>query len=265
MAEPVDAPPARSGRRSWRDLGATSAERGVLPRARSGGRPCCTSPRRVADRGGLVDWVDARRRSRPVLAHGRPGRGRPLRVRRGRTAPVTLSRRRSPAYRRSRVARTPDGPPPPPTVQRLRVHYAKRGRLRFSSHRDFQRAFERALRRAAVPMAYSAGFSPHPQGQLRRRGADRRRQRGRVPRDRAGRALRPGAAAGRPGRLAARRPGRARGGRGRAAAGERQGREPRRPAGGLGLGGPAGRGRAGGRRGPRWRRSWRSSGPRCPG
>jgi radical SAM-linked protein len=60
------------------------------------------------------------------------------------------------------VARTPDGPPPPPTVQRLRVHYAKRGRLRFSSHRDFQRAFERALRRSAVPMAYSAGFSPHP-------------------------------------------------------------------------------------------------------
>jgi radical SAM-linked protein len=42
------------------------------------------------------------------------------------------------------------------------VHYAKRGRLRFSSHRDFQRAFERALRRSAVPMAYSAGFSPHP-------------------------------------------------------------------------------------------------------
>lgn len=60
------------------------------------------------------------------------------------------------------MTRTPEGPPPPPTVQRLRVRYAKRGRLRFSSHRDFQRAFERALRRAAVPMAYSAGFSPHP-------------------------------------------------------------------------------------------------------
>ena len=44
-------------------------------------------------------------------------------------------------------------------VQKLRVHYAKRGRLRFSSHRDFQRALERALRRAEVPMAYSAGFS----------------------------------------------------------------------------------------------------------
>jgi radical SAM-linked protein len=47
-------------------------------------------------------------------------------------------------------------------VQRLRIRYAKRGRLRFTSHRDIQRAFERALRRAAVPMAYSAGFSPHP-------------------------------------------------------------------------------------------------------
>ena len=60
------------------------------------------------------------------------------------------------------VARTPDGPPAAPTVQRLRVQYAKRGRLRFSSHRDFQRAWERALRRADVPIAYSAGFSPHP-------------------------------------------------------------------------------------------------------
>lgn len=49
-----------------------------------------------------------------------------------------------------------------PVVQRVRMHYAKRGRLRFSSHRDFQRALERALRRAEVPMAYSAGFSPHP-------------------------------------------------------------------------------------------------------
>ena len=49
-----------------------------------------------------------------------------------------------------------------PPVQRLRVRYAKRGRARFTSHRDFSRAFERALRRAGVPMAYSSGFSPHP-------------------------------------------------------------------------------------------------------
>ena len=47
-------------------------------------------------------------------------------------------------------------------MQRLRIRYAKRGRARFTSGRDFGRAFERALRRAAVPMAYSSGFSPHP-------------------------------------------------------------------------------------------------------
>ncbi|SDJ05960.1 radical SAM-linked protein [Frankineae bacterium MT45] len=58
--------------------------------------------------------------------------------------------------------RVPEGPPPPPIVQRVRLRYAKRGRLRFTSHRDFARAFERALRRGNVPMAYSAGFSPHP-------------------------------------------------------------------------------------------------------
>ncbi|WP_309648746.1 TIGR03936 family radical SAM-associated protein [Nocardioides sp.] len=49
-----------------------------------------------------------------------------------------------------------------PPVQRLRIRYAKRGRLRFSSHRDFSRAFERAIFRARVPMAYSSGFNPHP-------------------------------------------------------------------------------------------------------
>ncbi len=50
----------------------------------------------------------------------------------------------------------------PPPVQRLRVRYAKRGRLRFTSHRDFSRAFERAVFRARIPMAYSSGFNPHP-------------------------------------------------------------------------------------------------------
>ena len=58
--------------------------------------------------------------------------------------------------------REPEGPPPAPAVQKLRIRYAKRGRLRFSSTRDFQRALERALRRADVPMAFSAGFHPHP-------------------------------------------------------------------------------------------------------
>lgn len=49
-----------------------------------------------------------------------------------------------------------------PPVQRLRLRYAKRGRLRFTSHRDFSRSFERAVFRARIPMAYSSGFNPHP-------------------------------------------------------------------------------------------------------
>ena len=53
-------------------------------------------------------------------------------------------------------------PQQPPPVQRLRLRYAKRGRLRFTSHRDFSRAFERAVFRARIPMAYSSGFNPHP-------------------------------------------------------------------------------------------------------
>lgn len=59
------------------------------------------------------------------------------------------------------MSRTPDREYVAP-VARYRLRYAKRDRARFASHRDFQRSFERALRRAGVPMAYSAGFNPHP-------------------------------------------------------------------------------------------------------
>lgn len=57
----------------------------------------------------------------------------------------------------------PDHPNPSATpVQTVRLRYAKRGRLRFASHRDVARVFERALRRAGVPMALSQGYSPRP-------------------------------------------------------------------------------------------------------
>jgi len=52
--------------------------------------------------------------------------------------------------------------PQKPAVQHLVVRYAKRGKMRFASHRDVARAFERGVRRAGLPIAYSAGFSPHP-------------------------------------------------------------------------------------------------------
>jgi radical SAM-linked protein len=34
--------------------------------------------------------------------------------------------------------------------------------MRFASHRDIARAVERGVRKAGLPIAYSAGFSPHP-------------------------------------------------------------------------------------------------------
>jgi radical SAM-linked protein len=57
----------------------------------------------------------------------------------------------------------PEAPNPQlPIVQKLRIRYAKRGRLRFTSHRDFARAFERAVRRSGIPIGHSSGFTPHP-------------------------------------------------------------------------------------------------------
>jgi radical SAM-linked protein len=47
-------------------------------------------------------------------------------------------------------------------VQKLRLRYAKRDRLRFTSHRDVARVLERAVRRSGIPIAFSAGFTPHP-------------------------------------------------------------------------------------------------------
>ena len=45
---------------------------------------------------------------------------------------------------------------------RVRVRYRKQGRLRFIGAIDVGRIWERALRRADLPIAYSEGFSPHP-------------------------------------------------------------------------------------------------------
>lgn len=44
----------------------------------------------------------------------------------------------------------------------LRLKYTKNGKIRFTSHRDVARIWERSLRIANVPMVYSEGFSPRP-------------------------------------------------------------------------------------------------------
>ncbi|MEX2245502.1 MAG: TIGR03936 family radical SAM-associated protein [Dehalococcoidia bacterium] len=48
-------------------------------------------------------------------------------------------------------------------VQRLRVTFTRGEDLKFITHLDLMRFWERALRRAGVPVAYSEGFTPHAQ------------------------------------------------------------------------------------------------------
>jgi radical SAM-linked protein len=51
---------------------------------------------------------------------------------------------------------------PPKTRQRLRITFAKGEPIKYISHLDLMRTWERALRRAQVPLAYSEGFNPRP-------------------------------------------------------------------------------------------------------
>lgn len=47
-------------------------------------------------------------------------------------------------------------------MPRYRMMYAKEGPARYISHLDLLRAFERAARRAGLPLAFTLGFNPHP-------------------------------------------------------------------------------------------------------
>jgi radical SAM-linked protein len=46
--------------------------------------------------------------------------------------------------------------------RRVRFRFTKTGKIRFTSHRDVARMWERALRRSRLPVGLSQGFSPHP-------------------------------------------------------------------------------------------------------
>ncbi len=47
-------------------------------------------------------------------------------------------------------------------MQRLRISFGRGEEIKFLSHLDLMRLWERALRRVGLPVAYSEGFSPHP-------------------------------------------------------------------------------------------------------
>jgi len=48
-------------------------------------------------------------------------------------------------------------------VHRLRIRFSRGQGVKFISHLDIMRLWQRALHRAGMPLAYSEGFSPHPQ------------------------------------------------------------------------------------------------------
>ena len=51
-------------------------------------------------------------------------------------------------------------------MQRLRVKFSRGEELKYISHLDIMRLWQRALNRAGIALAYSEGFSPHPRMSL---------------------------------------------------------------------------------------------------
>ncbi len=51
-------------------------------------------------------------------------------------------------------------------MQRLRIKFSRGEEIKFISHLDIMRLWERAFYRAQIPLAYSEGFSPHPRMSL---------------------------------------------------------------------------------------------------
>jgi radical SAM-linked protein len=50
--------------------------------------------------------------------------------------------------------------------QRLRLSFAKGEAIKYISHLDLARTWERVFRRAELPLAYSQGFNPRPRFQI---------------------------------------------------------------------------------------------------
>jgi radical SAM-linked protein len=49
-----------------------------------------------------------------------------------------------------------------PVPVRLRIIFSKTDAMRYTSHLDLHRTWERTMRRANLPLAYSQGYNPHP-------------------------------------------------------------------------------------------------------
>lgn len=62
----------------------------------------------------------------------------------------------------TQIEKTTTRPQAEPQLTRIRLTYAQQDGLRYVSHLDMHLVWERTLRRAGVPLAYSQGFRPHP-------------------------------------------------------------------------------------------------------
>lgn len=51
-------------------------------------------------------------------------------------------------------------------MQRLRIKFSRGEEIKFISHLDIMRLWDRAFHRARIPLAYSEGFNPHPKMSL---------------------------------------------------------------------------------------------------
>ena len=110
----------------------------------AGGRPATTAAPAPA----TASSTSSPRPCRPPAAARAPARASP----RGGAVPVAIA---SPAARRLDGRRA--------VVMRRPLPLHQAGKVRFTSHRDVARLWERALRRAGIPLVYSEGFSPRPQ------------------------------------------------------------------------------------------------------
>ena len=47
------------------------------------------------------------------------------------------------------------------SAMKVRIKFSKQGPVKFIGHLDVMRYFQKAMRRAAIDIKYSEGFSPH--------------------------------------------------------------------------------------------------------
>ncbi len=53
-------------------------------------------------------------------------------------------------------------------MYKIHFVFAKKGLMKYISHLDLMRLFQRSMRRADLPLKFSQGFSPHPKFSIKR-------------------------------------------------------------------------------------------------